>query len=589
MVPAYFVLLDKLPLTPNGKIDRKRLPKPGMKEADEYEAPKNEIEIELAGVWADVLGINREMIGMNSDFFKLGGHSLKAAAVTAKVQKTLNINVPLVELFRTPTIRDLAQWIIAAGKNSYAYAPIRQVEEKEYYDASHAQGRVWAQCQVEAASISYNMPFVQLLEGKSNIPALEQTLQTLVARHESLRTVFLFTHGEVKQKILQPEHVNFNVEHTDLEGVLEKETKVRELVEHHSGMPFDLSTGPLLKVRLIRLEEHKHVFFFNMHHIISDFLSFDVFIDEMLTLYDAFEKRTPNPLKPLPIQYKDYAAWHNEQLKGKQLTQHREYWLKQLTGKPTPLELPLDYQRPAVQTYNGDRVKETIAGAFFKKLKTFSDSHQVTLFMTLLTTLNLLFYYYTGQTDIVLGAVIAGREHADLQDQIGFYLNTLALRTRFDPGDTFAALLVSVKTVLTKAFTHQVYPFDQLLEDLGETRDRARHPIFDVLVDMVNYNPAPGETLDRGSSSKVQVKNFGFNRSAAKFDLTIYFIEGEDTLNVRFEYNTDLFARKTIKGMVERFGKLLETVLENPGSIISDLKLKQKRQAPIIQRISRKA
>ncbi|UCH95058.1 MAG: amino acid adenylation domain-containing protein [Candidatus Aminicenantes bacterium] len=586
MIPAYFVPVKTIPLTPNGKLDKAALPAPQtVDDKKNHICPRSHLEETLAGIWAEVLAIKRETTGIDDNFFHLGGHSLKAALMISKIHKEINIKVPLAQVFKTPSIRGIADWIAACGDTPYLPIPCR--EQQEYYDVSHAQERVWALSQLEAASISFNMPMVHLLAGELHILALEQTLQSLTVRHESLRTIFLNIEGEVKQKILPPEQVNFSLEHTHLENVPEKEAKARELVEYESGLPFDLVSGPLLKVRLIRLEKQKHVFFFNMHHIISDFLSLDRFIDEMQILYDVFDKGTPNPLKTLPIQYKDYAAWHNKHLTAEQLNQHQEYWMKQLTGKPPPLELPLDHQRPAVQTYNGDEVTDTIEAAFLKKLRTFSETHRVTLFMTLLATLNLLFYYYTGQTDILLGTVSAGRDHPDLQDQIGFYLNTLVLRTRFDPGDTFAALLRSVKAELTNAFVHQVYPFDQLLENLGEKRDIARHPIFDVMVDMVNYNSLPGETSDQGGTGNIQVKNFGLNSTTAKFDLTIYLIESENTMDVRFEYNTDLFAGKTIANMVERFVKLLETILDNPDTIISKLRLKQKRQAPIIQRISR--
>jgi NRPS condensation-like uncharacterized protein len=505
--------------------------------------------------------------------------------MAAEIQKELQVDLSLVQVFTAPTIRELAQWITTAGKS--LYAPIPAAAKKEYYDLAHAQERMWALSQLEDASIAYNIPMAQLLEGKVDIPTLERVFEALVERHESFRTVFVTINGEPKQKILAPGDIDFKVNHIDLEKNPEKETKARERVEQESIIPFDLSRGPLLKVMLIRLEEEKHVFFLNMHHIIGDYVSFNVFIEEMLTLYGAFLEGKPNPLEPLRIQYKDYARWHNEQLRGEKLKQHREYWLSQLEGKLPQLELPRDKERPAVQTYNGDDVFFTFDEAFFKKLKTFSENNNVTLFMTLLSALNLLFYFYSGQTDILLGTVIAGREHADLRDQVGYYLNTLALRSRFDTRDTFTAVLDKVKTVLTDAYQHQVYPFDQLVEDLGVRRDRARHPIFDVMVDMLNYDADYEETLHRGGSGNIHVEGFNLQITTAHFDLAVIFTENKNTLDVNFEYNTDLFERTTIERMVNRFKKLLDTVLEKPGSVVSGLRLGKKVQAPMIQRISR--
>ncbi|NIM15785.1 MAG: amino acid adenylation domain-containing protein [Candidatus Aminicenantes bacterium] len=585
MIPTYLMPIETIPLTPNGKIDRKALPEPEVKTEETYTAPGNEIEAKLVEIWSEVLGIQPGIIGINRNFFGLGGHSMRAAVLAARVHKVFNVNLPLVQVFTSPTIRELAQWITAAGKT--LYAPIMPSEAKEYYDLSHAQKRVWALSQVRAASIAFNIPTARLVEGKLDIPGFEQTFEALVERHESFRTVFLFIGGEPKQNILPPGEVGFKINYIDLEGTPKKETKAREWVEQESVLPFDLSRGPLLKAALIRLEEDRHVFYLNMHHIIGDYLSFDIIIKEMLILYEAFLAGMPNPLKPLRLQYKDYAVWHNEQLKGEPLNQQREYWLSRLEGKLPRMELPLDKERPAVQTYNGDIVVFTFEEVFFEKLKAFSETLDVTLFMTLLTALKLLFYHYTSQTDIILGTLIAGREHADLHAQVGYYLNTLVLRTRFHPGDTFAAVLNSVKTVLLEAYQHQAYPFDCLVENLGRSGSRSRHPIFDVAVDMLNYNVDHQEAVSTSSKGNIQVTVFDTAPRTTKFDLTIYFVERRRTMDILFEYNTDLFESITIERMANRFRKLLETVLEEPGSIVSRLELESMPQTPLIKRISR--
>lgn len=386
---------------------------------------------------------------------------------------------------------------------------------------------------------------------------------------------------------MAPEDVQFKLEYIESEGNTGGETGMREWVHQELGVPFDLSADPLLKVSLIRIDNNKHLLFLKMHHIISDYLSFNVFIQEMLILYGAFLEGKPNPLEPLTIHYKDYAIWHNQQINGENFNHHREYWLNHLDGKLPRLELPLDKERPASQTFNGDSLTITLDAELLDELREFSEKRNATLFMTMLTTLNILFYHYTGDTDIILGTVIAGREHTDLGGQIGCYLNTLALRTRFESRESVTQVLENVKNVLGDAYRHQVYPFDRLVEDLNVGRDRSRHPIFDVMVDMLNYQVDHGDTLQRSSSGNILVEDFDFQLSTTQFELAVIFVEEKHTMDVRLEYNTDLFESKTIGRIMERFRKLLDTLLENPEAAVSTLRLEKKVQAPMIQRISR--
>ncbi|UCH95059.1 MAG: amino acid adenylation domain-containing protein [Candidatus Aminicenantes bacterium] len=581
MVPANIVSLESIPLTPNGKVDRNALPQPEAISDADYIAPRDENESRLAQIWSEVLGMETQAIGIDSNFFELGGNSLNAAVLTARVHQAFNIKITLVELFNTPTIRGLAEWMTASGKKTDTYTSIPAQEKKEYYQVSHAQERIWVLSQLEAASISFNIPGAHLVEGQLNIPVVERTFKTLMERHESLRTAFLNVDGEVKQRVVPLETMDFAVKHMDLRGEPGNEVKAREYVERESLTPFDLSTGPLVRITLIRLEAQRYVLFFNFHHIISDFLSHDILIREMRVLHEAFDKGEQNPLEPLPIQYRDYAAWQNEQLKGEPLNQHRQYWTERLKGHLPQLELPWDNQRPAIQTYNGDTMISSIQEVIFKKLKSYSETQNLTLFMVLLTALNLLFFYYTGKRDIVLGTIVGSRDHADLRSQIGYYLNTLVLRTQFQTRDTFKSLSYKVKDVLMGAYQHQVYPFDLLLEDIGGQRDISRAPIFDVLVNMLNYQAAEAPSLP--GSGGIVIKYFNIHAKTAKFDLTIYLVEQKNTMDIRFEYNRDLFKPATIERMMKRFTKLLETVLEKPDTVISTLRLRQTTQAPLIQ------
>ncbi len=585
MMPANFMQVDRIPLNPNGKIDRKALPVPEVKSDVDHAAPENDIQAALLNIWAEVLGIKKEVIGIDSNFFELGGHSLRATLLTARIHKEFDILMPLTEVFSSPTIRESAQWITAAGITPYV--PIPLTELQDHYALSHAQKRVWALSQMEAASIAFNIHMTLMLEGNLDVPVFKRVFETLVARHESLRTVFITIDGEPKQKILAPENSGFKVEYMELEEGPDNIEKAHRHLQRQSIIPFDLSRGPLLRICLTRLSQDKYMFFLNMHHIIGDFLSFNVLFREMFSLYDSFIEGESNPLEPLSIQYKDYAAWHNEQLHGRQLSQHREYWRNQLKGRLPRLELPLDKERPAIQTYNGGEVMLTLDQVFFEKLKDFSESRDVTLFMTLLTTLNLLFYHYTGQTDIIMGAIIAGREHADLHGQVGYFLNTLALRNQFNTRGTFTTVLDNVKTILTEAYQHQLYPFDKLVEDLGATMDRSRHPIFDVVVDMLNVTAEEESTSTPDGRSGIEMEGLKLPTEVTKFDLTFYFYEKAEDMEIRLEYNTDLFHPTTAERMMERLKTLLTTILDKPDSAISTLRVERKVKAPMIRRISR--
>ncbi|MCP5048230.1 MAG: AMP-binding protein, partial [bacterium] len=306
MMPQYFMMVENIPLTPNGKIDYKALPAPGIQSSDGYIVPGTPLQIQLVKLWSDVLKIEESVIGIDTNYFELGGHSLNATILIAKIHKELDAKISFNEIFKSPTIRKLSKWIQTAEETPYMQIPA--VAEAEYYDASHAQKRVWTLSRIDqTASIAFNIPTAHLLQGKLHIPAVEQTFRTLVERHETLRTVFIAIDMEVKQKILKPGEAYLNLDCVDLREDSDKKVKVGEYVKRQSTTPFDLARGPLLNVMLIRLEEESVVFFINMHHIISDFVSHKVFLEEMLTLYTATVNNQPSPLKPLRIHYKDYA------------------------------------------------------------------------------------------------------------------------------------------------------------------------------------------------------------------------------------------------------------------------------------------
>jgi amino acid adenylation domain-containing protein len=570
MVPQV-IILDSLPLMPNGKVDREGLPEPESDVDREYVPPRDELEKKLVEIWSEVL-LERQKsygsstpIGIDDNFFELGGHSLKATLIVSGIHKKLNKKIPLAEMFKTPTIRELADYLRPADQGQYT--PIKVLEEKEYHDISPSQGRLWTVSQIEGASLSYNMIGAYLLEGDVDKDALSKVFDTLVQRHEALRTVFVTINEELKQRILPPEEIGKNVEYIDLSKTTTRESKTRELVETLVQRSFNLEKGPLLRVNLIQLEGKKYVFLYGMHHIISDGTSTEVFLNEMLLLYDRYWQGKESPLKPLRIHYKDYTAWQLERLRGEQLKKAETYWLSQLEGELPQLKMPFDKERPEVMEYNGDVVSFHIDDELTGEIRTLGKKNDATLFMTMLAALKILFYKYTGQKDIIVGTPVSGREHADLAGQIGFYLNTLALRTRFGQEETYTALLSKVKNTALEAYEHQLYPFDRLIEQLGLKRDIRRHPIFDVMVDMVNLDISQGGVF-QGS---LKITSFDCGTRKSKFDLTIYIFEGKDSLDLNFEFSTDLFERATITQMGERFGILLDSIIKNPDVSIENL------------------
>jgi amino acid adenylation domain-containing protein len=589
MAPGVLLGLDSFPRKANGKVDYDALPHPLaetelLRKEKQDDGPIDEVELKLLELWADILGLAQDSIGMETGFFRLGGHSLNVMTLISRVYRDFDVRVALGQVFNNPTIRKLAAVIrdmpgIDVSTGDEEEKEIVPIERREYYDTTYAQRRVWVLSQIEAASVAFNMPMALRLSGELSVPALEKAFFTLVERHESLRTVFMLVEDSLKQKVLDFRETGFKLEQADLSGEPPelKEKRSAEIVEAESNRPFDLRQGPLVRARLIRLGEGDFVFLLNMHHIAGDLLSNDVMSREIFILYNTYAKGGGNPLAPLEIQYKDYAAWQNRRLSGKSLDSHKHYWLKQLKG-PLPVpDLPVDRPRPESQSYSGAGITIMADEALTRGLRTLAEQRGATLFMVLAAGLKGLLYHYSGLTDIVIGTPVAGRDHVGLENQVGFYLNTLALRTVFKDRDSFAQLLDRVKKGCADAFDHQAYPFDQLVEALGIKRDPGRHPLFDVVMDMANLSSAasPGQETGLG----IRPAETGYK--SCKFDLTLYISEMKHVLQWTFEYNTGLFEEKTIRRLAERYRRLLEQVVENPELVMTQLELKREKKVEV--------
>jgi amino acid adenylation domain-containing protein/FkbM family methyltransferase len=568
-IPSYFIHLDEFPLNINGKIDKKALPLPEdaiMGDAG-FESPIGDLENTLAEFWKEILGLKK--IGRNISFFSVGGQSVRAIQLASRIQKELGITLKIADIFMQRTIQGLAK--VISGKLTNEFKQIKPQQEKEHYPVSSSQKRLWILSQFEEGNIAYNMARAYVFEGDLKPAVLEYSFNTLLERHENLRTVFKEDEqGEIRQFINSAMDSGFRITYQDLRAEEKQEKKLKELVRSEFIKPFDLSNGPLLRVNLFRIEDNKWIFTYAMHHIISDGWSMEILIKELLLLYNARTKGELNPLPPLRIQYKDYASWQQEQLSETTLKEQKNYWLKQFEGELPALELLGDKDRPDVKTYNGAIVKKNINAKVSKEIKLLSQESGSTLFMSLLAAVNALLYRYTNQEDIIIGSVVTGREHIDLEDQIGFYVNTLALRTRFKGKDTYKELAENVKRVTLDAYDHQSYPFDEMVDALHVQRDMSRHPLFDVMVDL--QSTKINNTDKHQSLCDIKTNRYDSGDSVvSKFDLTFHFVEIGEEIQVKMEYNSDIYSKTNIVQLADHLEQLLEAIIEEPSTSIQQL------------------
>jgi amino acid adenylation domain-containing protein len=514
-----------------------------------------------------VQNIIEELRSVNAKIFVDGGNlriDSKKGAVSDRLKLLIRDNK-----------ESLIQHINEVRKADTGTIPVVPVQES--YPLSSPQRRLWVLSRFGEANAAYNMPAAHVFEGELNREALQLSFHGLIERHESLRTVFREDgQGEPRQFILPPERSGFTIEFHDLRNT--DPAAAEQLVRDEMSRPFNLEQGPLFRALLLQVDSNRWIFTYVMHHIISDGWSMQILIRELLMLYNSHVSGTPAPLQPLRIQYKDYTAWQHQQLSGENLRRQKQYWLKQFEGTLPVLELP-GKSRPAVQTHNGASVNARLGREATQILKELCQQQGATLFMGLLATVKALFYHYAGQQDIVIGTPIAGREHADLEDQIGFYLNTLALRTRFNPEASFRELLEQVKEVTLGAFAHQAYPFDELVEALQVKRDRSRNPIFDVMVILQNTQLSSAPTQ---GPAGLEIKPYrGESQESSKFDLLFAFTEAEGEIGMGIQYNTDIYDAETMERMAHHFeGLLLHLPLhrEQPLKTLDYLRDPEKQQ-----------
>ncbi|KYC36596.1 non-ribosomal peptide synthetase [Scytonema hofmannii PCC 7110] len=570
MVPAIFVMLESLPLTPNGKIDRKALRAPEatqlLAESD-FVAPSTPIEQMLALIWAEVLGI--EKIGIHNNFFELGGHSLLATRVISQVRKVFQQELPLRRLFEQPTIAGLAKEIEKATKtsNGLEAVTIERISRKQELPLSFSQHRLWFLAHLEPNSPFYNIPAAVRLQGQLNLGALQKSFNEIVRRHEALRSNFQTIEGQPVAVISSVTPLMLPVVDISELSSHQQEVEIRKQALAEAQHPFDLNSDPLLRVKLLRQSNQEHIILLTMHHIVSDGWSISILVRELAKLYPAFCDRQPSLLAELPIQYVDFAAWQRKWLQADVLQSQISYWRKQLESAPRVLELPTDYPRPAVQTFQGASYLFNLSQDLSLALNKLSQQNGCTLFMTLLAAFQTLLWRYTGSEDIVVGSPIANRNRTEIEGLIGFFANTLVLRTNLAGNPTFKELLTRVREVALGAYAHQDLPFEQLVEELQPQRSLSHAPLFQVMFVLQN---APMSALELPG---LTLSPIATESRTAKFDLTLDMTETAQGLVGTLEYNTDLFESSTISRMAGHLQTLLCAIVANSQQRLSELPL----------------
>ncbi|HEX7735073.1 MAG TPA: amino acid adenylation domain-containing protein [Ktedonobacteraceae bacterium] len=561
MLPVSYVTLESLPLSLNGKVERAALPAPaetrGEKQHDEP-GEGNAWEEIVAGVWEQVLGVKQ--VGTRDNFFEIGGHSLLATQVMTRLSGMLQRELPLKIFFEAPTVGELAHHL----NQTYQSEPARSIAvpgrqpRPTNLPLSFAQQRLWFLDQMEPGSSFYNLSASLRLEGPLRVAALEQSFNTITARHEALRTSFRVVNGEPAQLISAELRVPLTIVALEHIPVSQQTAEVRRIAREEFLLPFDLAAGQLMRVHLLRLRASEHLLLLSLHHIVCDGWSMQMLMHELTTLYRAYTRERVPALPELPLQYADYTLWQRAWLQGEILQSHLDYWQQQLAGAPTILELSTDRPRPAVQTFNGAFQRITLSQELTERLKTLSQQEGVTLFMTLLAAFATLLSRYSGQKDLLIGSPIANRQHAQLERLIGCFANTLVLRADLSGSPTFRKLLGRVREMALEAYAHQDLPFERLVEVLEPERSLSRSPLFQVIFALQNAIDGAPDLAD------LNVELLAVENRASKYDLGLSLQETPTGLAGVFEYNIDLFDAATIERMGDHLRQLLEGMVANP-------------------------
>lgn len=559
-IPSYYVYMSAFPLNINGKVDKKALPDPEEINGRTigYEPPENPTEARMEKIWNEVL--NKQQVGRNESFFMTGGNSLKAIRVISRISKEFKIQIKVAEIFNHQTISQLSSLIDRLTGGASEEIPLCPL--REYYELSHAQKRLWTLCQLDQDSYAYHIPQAFLLEGPLDIDALRHSLEKVIDRHEILRTNFISLPGGPGQMVHPAGSLPSPLIVTDLSLVADQEAALKVLLRQSSVKPFDLSADRLLRAELYRLSETKHIFFLNIHHIITDEWSAEILFRELLEVYSAITTGKEVRLVPLKIQYKDFAHWHNERLRQPAYQEHQIYWLSQLNGNVRELALPQDFSRPELRTAAGGTVEVYLDRSVSRQLQELALKNNTGPYSLMLAAINVLFNQITGHEKIIVGSPWTCRTLQELEPQIGFYVNTLPLCVKTDPEETFLQLLNKVKEVVSQAGKYQDYPFDRLLEDMKLKRKANRSPIFDI--GFTWHDDA--HSLQKDLSFAVTPYKLDF--TGVKADLWFHGSMEEDKMHLSLEYSKDIFRESTAQLLLDSLKNTLMSVAQRPEAAI---------------------
>ena len=576
MVPSSFVQLEALPLTANGKVDRRALPAPSIGHTDQsYVAPTGDREKRLTDIFAEVLGVNR--VGVHDNFFEIGGHSLLATKVVSRVRDAFGARVPLRRIFECPTVAELAKSLqeeeVGSGSTPGPdMPPLERTPGDGPLPLSFAQQRLWFLDNMEPGNPYYNMPAALRLSGDVRVSALERAIDEIIRRHEVLQASYVLLQGQPRQVRTPGRGPVLRIVDVSSLDEASREEQVRLLAAADARQPFDLSAGRVVRATLIKCDEDSHTILFAMHHIVSDGWSLAIVVRELSVLYEAFCEGRPSPLAEVPIQYADFAVWQRKWLESDGLKSQLAYWKAQLGGQLPTVSIRTDRPRPAIETFRGADEIDLIPNDVIQALNRLSTRENVTLFMTLVAAYKTLLYRNIGQDDIVVGTDLAGRNRAELERLVGFFVNLLVLRSDLSGNPTFRQLLARVRETAMGAFANQDVPFDRLVEELQPKRHRSRTPLFQMLFVMENI---PLETLRLPGLTMTPMSN---QANTARFDLALFVREQEAGLVTKWTYKTDLFDRSTIHRLANQYRALLENIAAAPDTRLKELELRTQEE-----------
>jgi amino acid adenylation domain-containing protein len=568
MMPAFIIKVAEFPRTLSDKIDRQSLLKNNLViSSDEFQKAAGSTQELLVSIWSDVL--KRDSIGINDNFFHLGGHSLLATLVVSRIRETFSIDLPLKTIFEYPKIKDLSVIIdekLRSGISTDFYK-IEKSEIKDSIPLSFSQQRLWFLDKLKPESASYNIPMAVKLKGDLNLDAFNAAINILVERHEVLRTCFREIGGKPLQFI--EKNFGYNIDFYDLSEMNSEiqSENIDKIIREGIDTVFHLDTLPLIRFKNIKTKSEENILLIVSHHIISDGWSVGILIKELVESYQSIVSGKEISLQPLKIQYADYSIWQKKLIESEYYQIELDYWRKKLLGIPQRINLPTDYQYSSIHSSEGNSEKIQINSTLLDKVKILSINQSATVYMTLLAVFKLLLSRICHQSDIVIGTPVAGRTHPDLEKLIGFFVNTLALRTDLSGLPDFKEILSRVRQTSIEAFAHQFMPFEKLVEEIQPSRDLSHTPIFQVMFVFQNL-PAAEMKLENISASPFAVANRYSN-----FELSLVISENENGLVAELEYNNHLFTPNTIRRILNSYLLIIEQVVNDPDLRIDEAEL----------------